>query len=134
MKKLIYLPLLVLFVACQAQAQPGPSVLGEPNISVDQEVYDFGVIQKGADGQCTFTITNTGSDPLIISKCDKTCGCTVPKCSKEPIVSGGTSEVLVTYDTNRVGPFNKAVKVHTNDPDEPLKMLRIKGEVVASAD
>jgi len=125
--------LVILFAALLSAsalfAQP-QITLGEPNLTVDKEVHDFGVIEQNADGSCIFTITNSGSEPLIISKCDKTCGCTVPLCSHDPILSKGTSEVYVTYDTGRIGPFNKSVKVHTNDPDEPLKILRVTGEVV----
>jgi hypothetical protein len=110
-------------------AQPKVS-LGEPDLTVDKDVHDFGVIEQNADGTCIFTITNMGSEPLIISKCDKTCGCTVPQCNHDPILSQETSEIRVSYDTGRIGPFNKSVKVHTNDPDEPLKILRVTGEVI----
>ena len=44
---------------------------------------------------------------------------------------GATSDVVVTYDTKRVGPFNKSVKVHTNDPERPVIVLRVRGTVKA---
>lgn len=131
MKKLFLNLGLIGLLACTGQAQPSQEVsIGAPNLHVDSEVFDYGEITKGSDGQCTFVVTNTGDQPLIISKCDKTCGCTIPKCDPKPVVSGGTSEIVVTYDTKRLGPFTKSVKVHSNDPDEPLKILRIKGTVV----
>jgi Protein of unknown function (DUF1573) len=101
-----------------------------PMFSVNEEVHDYGTITEGADGSCTFTVTNTGDAPLIISKCEKTCGCTVPQCDPTPIAPGATSEIKVTYDTKRVGPFNKNVKVFCNSADGEEKTLRIKGEVV----
>lgn len=120
-------------LACTGQAQPSEAVtVGGPNLSVDTETYDFGSIEKGSDGSCVFVVTNTGDQPLIISKCDKTCGCTVPKCDPKPVTTGETSEIVVTYDTKRVGPFTKSVKVHSNDPDEPLKILKVTGTVVES--
>lgn len=128
MKNLVFL-FAALLSATSLFGQP-QITLGEPNLTVDKEVHDFGVIEQNADGTCIFTITNMGSEPLIISKCDKTCGCTVPQCNHDPILSKGTSEVRVSYDTGRIGPFNKSVKVHTNDPDEPLKILRVSGEVI----
>ena len=91
--------------------------------------FDFGTIDKGANGVHTFVLTNTGDNALVISKCEKTCGCTIPKCNPAPISPGKSSQVVVTYDTERLGPFNKTVKVHTNDPDRPVIHLRIKGTV-----
>jgi hypothetical protein len=38
--------------------------------------------------------------------------------------------VQVKYDTNRVGPIRKTVTVYSN-ADEPIKALKIKGEVLA---
>ncbi len=98
--------------------------------SVDKEVHDFGTLKAGADGSCVFTVTNTGSEPLIISKCEKTCGCTVPACDPSPIAPGGKSEIKVTYDTKRMGPFNKNVKVFCNSQDGGEKTLRVKGEII----
>ena len=108
-----------------------PEVLGQAQASFDTEVFDFGEISKGGEGTHHFVLTNSGSEPLIISRCEKTCGCTLPTCSPDPIVTGKSSKVVVTYDTQRVGPFNKTVKVHTNDPDRPIIHLRIKGTVAA---
>lgn len=102
-----------------------------PQASFEAEVFDFGTIDKGANGVHTFVLTNTGDNALVISKCEKTCVCTIPKCNPAPIAPGKSSQVVVTYDTERLGPFNKTVKVHTNDPDRPVIHLRIKGTVAA---
>ncbi len=114
-------------------AQP-PSVFGEPNFSVNEDVHDFGELEVDGDGSCLFEVTNTGNQPLIISKCEKTCGCTIPVCDPSPILPGKKSEISVSYDTHRIGPFNKSVKIYSNDPDEPMKILRVKGKVVALND
>jgi hypothetical protein len=99
-------------------------------ITLDKEVHDYGTIDKGADGTCTFTVTNTGTEPLIIDKCKGSCGCTVPKCDKAPIMPGATSEITVKYDTKRVGPITKSVTITSNAVNEPTKVIRIKGTVV----
>lgn len=100
-----------------------------PVISIQSDTYDFGEIKKGDNGTCVFELKNDGFEPLIISKCDKTCGCTIPKCNHDPILPGETTEVEVTYDTNRLGPFQKSVKVHSNATNSPLLVLKIKGKV-----
>jgi hypothetical protein len=100
-------------------------------ISVNKEEHDYGTIEKGANGECVFTITNTGNAPLIISYCKPSCGCTIPQWSKDPIPPGGKTEIVVKYDTNREGPFTKNVTITSNAVNTPSKVIRIKGKVNA---
>ncbi len=104
-----------------------------PMISLDKEVHDYGTIDQGANGTCEFKVTNTGDQPLIISNCKGSCGCTVPKCDTAPIAPGASTMVTVKYDSNRVGPINKSVTITSNAVNAPTKIIRIKGEVKASA-
>ena len=112
-----------------AQSNSKPVGGTGPQISVDKEVLDYGTIQKGADGNRTFVVTNTGDKPLIISNCQGSCGCTVPKCETAPILPGNTSNVNVHYDTERVGPFTKTVTVTSNATNSPNLTVNIKGVV-----
>jgi hypothetical protein len=100
-----------------------------PAISVDKDVHDYGTIKQGAEGGCVFTVTNTGTEPLLIATCKGSCGCTVPKCDTAPIAPGAKSEISVVYDTKRVGPINKSVTITSNAANEPTKVIRIKGTV-----
>ena len=102
-----------------------------PMISVDKEFHDYGTITQGDNGVCIFTVTNNGTEPLILSRCKGSCGCTVPTCPQEPIPPGGSAEIKVKYDTNRVGPINKSVTITTNAVNEPNKVVRIKGNIKA---
>jgi len=104
-------------------------IFSGPAISVDKDTHDYGNIKVGADGNCLFTVTNVGTEPLIISNCQGTCGCTVPQCEKAPIMPGKTSTIKVAYDTKRVGPFTKGVTITSNAVNEPTKMINIKGTV-----
>ena len=101
-------------------------------ITLDKDVHDYGTIQQGANGTCEFTVTNSGTEPLIISRCKGSCGCTVPQCEKAPIAPGATSAITVKYDTKRIGPINKSVTITSNASNEPTKVIRIKGKVEAS--
>jgi hypothetical protein len=76
-------------------------------------------------------VTNTGDQPLIISECKRSCGCTTPKCDTAPIPPGKTSVIQVHYDTNRVGPINKSVTITSNATNAPSKVVNIKGTVEA---
>lgn len=104
---------------------------GGAEIKVDKEVHDYGTIEYGGNGQCTFTITNTGTTDLIITSAHGSCGCTVPTYSKEPIAPGKTTVITVNYDTKRQGPFTKTVTIMTNATNEPAKVVKIKGTVEA---
>lgn len=98
-------------------------------LSFKTNEIDYGKIQQNADGERTFTFTNTGKSPIVISKVNTSCGCTVPAYSKTPVLPGETSEIKVKYATNRIGAFSKTITVISN-ASESNKILRIKGEVL----
>ncbi|HIP33071.1 MAG TPA: DUF1573 domain-containing protein [Crocinitomicaceae bacterium] len=100
-------------------------------LKFEKEVHDYGTIENGANGQCTFKFTNTGNAPLIISNAKGSCGCTVPSWPKEPIAPGATAEITVKYDTKRAGAINKSVTITSNATNSPTKVIRIKGNVKA---
>jgi len=121
MKKIIIVALVSLVsFAVNAQAK----------ISFKAETVDYGQIAKGSDGVRVFEFTNTGDSELVVSDVKSSCGCTVPKKPDGPIAPGESSTIEVKYDTNRVGPIRKTVTVYSN-ADEPIKALKIKGEVLA---
>ncbi|MFT7611337.1 MAG: hypothetical protein ACI9J3_000280 [Parvicellaceae bacterium] len=100
-------------------------------LSLDKEVHDYGTMDQGGNGECVFTVTNTGSTPLIITNCKGSCGCTVPQCDKAPIAPGGSQDIKVKYDTKRIGPINKSVTITSNATNTPTKVIRIKGNIKA---
>ncbi len=105
------------------------TVNAQAKIEFKSEVIDYGTIEKGANGVRVFEFTNTGNEPLIISKVSSTCGCTIPKKPKDPILPGKTGEIEVKYDTNRVNPIRKTITVISN-AETPTVALKIKGEVI----
>lgn len=98
-------------------------------IEFKETTIDYGTIEKGANGVRTFEFTNTGDAPLIVSKVSSSCGCTVPKKPKEPIMPGMSGEIEVKYDTKRVMPIRKTITVISN-AETPTVALKIKGEVI----
>ena len=137
MQKLILSFVLVVFTVFNLKAQestPGtPAPQPNPNapeISFDKTVHDYGTIQQGADGTCDFKFTNTGKEPLILSKPQSSCGCTVPTWPQEPILPGKSDVIKVTYNTHNIGGINKTVTVTSNAKTSRV-VLSIKGTVVA---
>ena len=101
-----------------------------PRLSL-RSVSNYGTIQKGGDGNCTFTFTNTGDEPLILSSVRASCGCTTPKWTQKPVMPGKAGEIGVRYNTNNVGGFTKTVTITSNAINEPRVVVKIKGNVVA---
>jgi hypothetical protein len=101
-------------------------------ISFTQETIDYGNIKKDANGEREFVFKNTGKEPLIITNCVGSCGCTVPVWPKTPIAPGEKASIKVKYDTRRVGRFQKTVTV-TSNAGTPTKVLTIKGNVEDAA-
>ncbi|MFH1298101.1 MAG: DUF1573 domain-containing protein [Bacteroidota bacterium] len=111
--------------------KPQTSNPNAPEITFEKTVHDYGTILKGSNGTCEFQFTNTGKEPLILSKPVSSCGCTVPTWPQEPILPGKSDVIRVTYNTNNIGPINKTVTVYSNAPSNKV-MLSIKGQVVAA--
>ncbi|MFN4854895.1 MAG: DUF1573 domain-containing protein [Bacteroidota bacterium] len=103
------------------------------DIRFEKELHDYGTIDQGANGVYEFKFSNSGKEPLIISGARGSCGCTVPSYPKEPIPPGGPGLLKVSYDTKRVGAFNKTVTV-TSNANSGTKTLTIKGVVNAKAE
>tara|TARA_R100000306_G_C4326870_1_gene118126 strand:- start:143 stop:538 length:396 start_codon:yes stop_codon:yes gene_type:complete len=113
---------LIAFVGFAANAQA--------KFQFKTETIDYGTIAKGSDGVRVFEFTNVGDQPLVVTDVKSSCGCTVPKKPEAPVAAGASSSIEVKYDTNRPGPIRKTVTVYSN-ADEPVKVLKIKGEVIA---
>ncbi len=98
-------------------------------ISFAEMEHQYGTIMKGADGNCEFTFTNEGNEPLILQNVKASCGCTTPSYTQKPVMPGQTGTIKVHYNTNSVGAFSKTVTVTSNAVDNPRVVLRIKGNV-----
>ncbi len=108
------------------------SVFG-PGIEFDKKESEFRVIEQGGDGMFEFVLTNTGTEPLILSNVRSSCGCTVPGWTREPIKAGESVPITAKYDTRRIGQFSKSISVYSNATEAPV-VLRIKGKVEPKAE
>ena len=134
MKKVFAAALLFFGLAYTAKAQETATPNIDPNapeLKFEQEVIDYGTIDYEGNPVREFKFKNTGKSPLVISNCQGSCGCTVPTCPKEPIMPGKSGTIKVSYDTKRVGKFDKKVTV-TSNSKTPSTVLTIKGEVKAA--
>lgn len=101
----------------------------QPEAVAPENVYDFGVVQKGDRLIHAFAIRNEGDAVLEITEVKPSCGCTVAEFDRT-IAPGGSGEVKPSLDTsNFKGPIAKSVKVFTNDARNPQINLVIKANI-----
>lgn len=128
MKKLFLAIALILGVGFVANAQSAAA-----EFKFETESHDFGKIELNKPAVFTFNFTNVGDAPLIISKVETTCGCTVSEYTQTPVKKGEKGFVKVTITP--VGsplPFNKAITL-TSNARTTTKVLYIKGVSVTNA-
>lgn len=119
----------ILMISTNSDAQDEVQLDG-PKIEFTKQVHDYGTVKYDGDGYSSFEFKNTGNAPLIISKANKSCGCTVPDWPREPILPGATSQIKVKYDMKRPGAINKSVTIVSNAVNTPSAVIRIKGNVL----
>lgn len=116
--------------AAVSAKKDNPISAGNAKFKWEKTTHDFGKIKVNTPVEHKFTFTNSGNTPLIISNVKPSCGCTVTEYTKEPVMPGKQGFVKSTYDTKRMGIFNKSIRVTANI-EGGSEMLVIKGEVIA---
>jgi hypothetical protein len=125
MKKLFLAIILILGIGISVNAQTKPA-----EFKFDTETHNFGKVALDKPVVYSFTFTNIGDEPLIISKIETTCGCTVGEYTQTPVKKGEKGFVKVTMTpTGVASPFNKAITVSSNARTK-VKVLYVKGESV----
>ena len=125
MKMTTYLNIIFLSLSFLLYAQKS-----SPQIEFEATTIDYGTIERGSDGERIFSFKNMGNADLVITNVKSSCGCTIPKKPEGPIAPGESSQIVVRYDTKRVGPFRKTITVSTNQENNPIIALKLKGTVL----
>lgn len=99
-----------------------------PEISFEEEEFDFGNIARGTQVEHLFKFENTGDAPLTIVDAKSSCGCTVPTWTKGAIAPGEKGEILVKFDGSGQNQVTKTVTLVTNTKSG-RELLRIKAFV-----
>ncbi len=103
-----------------------------PVINFQEEFHDFGEVPEGEVVEHTFTFTNEGDGPLIISNAAGSCGCTVPEWPRQPIAPGQQGQIKVSFNSKgRAGRQDKRVTLTTNAVPQS-KVLNITSTVISN--
>jgi len=131
MRKLAKIGLLLAAIcfSCAGNQPKTDAQKGTPQISFDDESFNFGTIAQGEKVSHTFKFRNIGDGPLQITDVTTSCGCTASKYSLEPVAPGESGTVEVIFDSyGREGKQLKSANVWTNCGEKPVK-LQIFAEI-----
>lgn len=104
------------FMVYCAWAQEATSeVVTGPSITFEEVAHEFGDIYQGDVVEHVFAFENTGTEPLIITNVQTTCGCTAPSWPRDPIAPGQTNEIKVRFNSaGKMGRQNKVITIISN--------------------
>ena len=97
----------------------------EPEMIFKDTLHNFGAIWYQSEAVYEFTFKNTGKTPLVIDKVQSSCGCAVPEWEKAPVLPKQKGIIKVIFDSNKIGQFQKTVKIYSNALNSPVTLLII---------
>lgn len=131
MKKLLILACSVC-IAAAASAQtatdkaPVSAQAKASNAKIEfaEKTHDFGDIHQGDKIEYTFKFKNNGTEPLIVSNVQTTCGCTATNWTKAPVAPGKSGEVAATFNSaGKMGQQNKVITIYSNAGIETVSIV-----------
>lgn len=101
---------------------------GKPELVVPNSTFNFGRREKGDVVRHTFTLKNGGRKALHIKDVRPACGCTTTEPEQNVLSPGEETELQVRLDLSRQkGEQDKKIALETNDPDQPVFNLTMRG-------
>lgn len=112
------------FMIAGAIAQEADQTASGPEITFSETEYQFGDIHQGDKVEHVFAFENTGTEPLIITNVQTTCGCTAPNWPRDPIAPGQSGEIKVVFNsTGKMGMQRKVITVISNAVTASSKLM-----------
>lgn len=106
-----------------------------PQITIDPTSYDLGRVKFGDIPEYTFTVKNSGDQPLIINGVTTSCACTKGEIEQKEILPGQETGLLVSFnpavhgDDTDMGKLTRTVYITTNDPINEEFEVKIYADV-----
>jgi hypothetical protein len=101
----------------------------EAEIKWEKTIIDIGEVKQYNPQNVSYKFTNTGGKPIVITSAKGSCGCTEIEYSKKPVLPGQSSNVVITFDAESPGVFNKSVTL-TMNIEKSSQVLHLKGTVI----
>jgi len=97
---------------------------------LDSTHRDFGRIPEGKLLDVTFRFRNTGNRPLVITRVQPSCGCTIAEQPSAPIAAGNEGVIKASFNSERhVGVNHKTLYVFANTKGSTSSELQFDVEV-----
>jgi Protein of unknown function (DUF1573) len=121
----LYLLLTVVFFSCgtgdvkktsaKSMEIPKDSSLFTNITWLDSTSRNYGSIAEGRTLEVAYRFLNSGNKPLIISRVQPSCGCTVAEQPEEPILPGKEGVIKASFNSEgRIGVNHKKIYVMAN--------------------
>ncbi len=142
----LILPLLVVLLSCGQESSNNTKTVEVKEVKEVKELkkikevkktkikfekieHDFGKVVQGERVKYKFKFKNTGSENLIITEANASCGCTAPKYDKKPIPPDTESTIDVEFNSGGFsGKQIKTITIFANTEPNVIK-LKIISEV-----
>ena len=118
-----------LYLQIIAGQQTGVATSSQTKVVLDKKLDEMGDFDWKIPQTATFSLRNLGDHLLIIEDINASCGCTSVTYSKEPVPSGKSADIQVTYRAEHPEHFEKTITVYCNTPTSPI-CLKIRGNAI----
>ncbi|MFI3320973.1 MAG: DUF1573 domain-containing protein [Rikenellaceae bacterium] len=89
--------------------------------NTEHNIGDIGI--KDSE-KVVFHFTNSSTKPFVILEAKTSCGCTVAKYSRRPILSGAADSVVVKFNPNETGVFYKKIVIKNSEGESQTLVIR----------
>jgi hypothetical protein len=91
---------------------------------------NFGKISEGQKLEVSYSFKNTGNKPLVITRVQPSCGCTIAEQPTEPVAPGAVGIVKASFNSEgRTGVNHKTLFVYANTKGTQSHELHFEVEV-----
>lgn len=108
----------------------GPKLVEGFSMTIENEEFEFGEVDEGAEIKHSFSIQNLGTETIQILEVKPTCGCTIAEDYDKEILPGKKGQIPVTLKTKGFkNEVTKLIRVKTNVPGKENLTLILKGVI-----
>jgi hypothetical protein len=111
MRRIITINMLIITLLCNVK------IFAQQRLIFEHAEHSFGNIREEAGRVShSFRFRNGATEPVVILSVSTTCGCTVAKFDRRPIMPDSVGVIEVSFDPrNRPGVFDKEISVMTSE-------------------
>jgi hypothetical protein len=105
---------------------------GTPEVTIPDNVHDFGIVTVGETATWDMLIQNTGAGNLVIDEVDIPAGVPVSTTFTTPytLTPGSSTYIPFIYAPLEIGTLYTVVNILTNDPVTPSSPVTLTGQAV----